>query len=159
MSNAVRYDMVADRNSYFEDYVARVGVNWSAATFKMQVRTVADTSGPAILDLTLGAGLALAYAGTDTVANHIASHNMPIDIYGHTNPATGAMYAPSDSVAFSRLAIIVNATGMNWPLYSAERGDDFVAVYDIFLDPDGGSALNYEKQFYGTFTLRSSVTL
>lgn len=157
---AVRYDMVADRNAYFEDYVAMVGVNWTSAAFKMQVRQVPDTTGTPILDLTLGSGLVLSYAGTDTIANHTASHDMSYDIYSHRNPATGLNYAPSDSVAFSRLGIIVNSTGMGWPtLYPPERGDDLVCHYDIFVDPDGGSPLNYQKRFFGNFTMRASVTV
>jgi hypothetical protein len=156
MSAAVRYDIIADRNVALVDYFTRVGEDWSAATFAMQVRPVPDTTDTPILDLVGGDGLILQYAGTDTIANHIAALRLPRSIKTIENPATGANYADADSVVVSILLLIVAPAGMSSPTipYPPERGNDWVGAYDLLIDVDGVT-----KAFYGEFVVRATSTI
>jgi hypothetical protein len=158
MSSAVYYGLVADRDCPFSDSFARVGVNWSTATFFMQVKAEPDAGGSALLTLTLGGGLTLAYAGTDTIANHIAAGRLARDILRIVNPTTGAFYANADSVAFSKVNVALTSTQTNSLPATQETGDDWIGAYDLRVDPAGGALAAAAKEFYGSFTLRGTVT-
>lgn len=158
MSSAVYYGLVADRDCPFTDSFARVGVNWSAATFFMQVKAEPDATGTALLTLALGSGLTLSYAGTDTVANHIAAGRLSRDILRIVNPNTGAYYANADSIAFSKVNVALTSTQTASLPATQEAGDDWIGAYDLRVDPAGGALTAAAKEFYGPFTLRGTVT-
>jgi hypothetical protein len=153
----VRYDMQCHRAVKFTERVQRIGDNWTGATLHMQVRLTPDVTGTPVLNLTLGSGLTLEYAGTATVAAHIAAGRLPDTILGVVNANTGVNYVGTDNVTLSSVLISVAASGADVFPFPAERGDVVTLYYDLTMDPDG-AGLNTQKVTYGTFTLMPTVT-
>ncbi|MDF1506370.1 hypothetical protein PYV61_25675, partial [Roseisolibacter sp. H3M3-2] len=91
----------ADRWTPFVQTLVFIGADLSGVGAKLQVRLVADTPGAPLIGLELvGAanvqGLRLLYAGTDTIANHMAAGRLSEALPGS---------APSDPLALSQLQI------------------------------------------------------
>lgn len=158
MSDPVLFDMVADRNCPFATSVSRVGVNWFGASIYMQIKTVPDSPSAPLVDAS--GYMAIAYAGVDTVANHVASHGLSVGIYGHTNPTTGQKYAAADSVAFSKININIPGIALDEPYIPLpeEIGEPLKLAYDLRVSPSAGALSAGTKEFYGAFILRGTVT-
>jgi hypothetical protein len=166
MSDAIRWDLVGDRGYLLRKTITRVGVNYTGWTFSAQFRLYPDATGSPIVSLGSvsddSEGIKIEYAGVDTVANHILAGNLTPAIYALTNAATAALYAPTDSVAVSRLRVTVGATAMSSPNMPApqapnEAGDPVVLAWDMQGD-DGGGPEPLQKLFFGSVTVRPSVT-
>jgi hypothetical protein len=153
----IRYDMTCHRRVEFRDRIVFVGEDWSSATFRLQVRPAPDATGTPIWDLSLGAGLALEYAGTNTVANHIAAGWLGPEIYSQVNDNTAQNYVATDSILISVLGIIVSSTGTIFP-DAQEAGDNLEYAYDVIVDRDGaGGGFDKQKRFYGKFIVVGTV--
>lgn len=150
--------MVADRGCPFTTSVSRIGVNWSGSNIYMYIKTVPDSPSSPLIDASGGA--TIAYAGTDTIANHVASRGLSSSIYRIVNPATGVNYAPTDSVAFSKINISIAGTSLDTPFVpvSQETGDPVELAYDLRVSASSGALSAGTKEFYGTFTIRGTVT-
>lgn len=151
-----RVDLFGDRGVAFKDSIARVGANLTGAAMRMQIRSKPDASGAPLVSLSLGSGLALSYGGTDTIENHITADRISSGIYGLVNPATGAHYAPSDSVALSVIGISIAAGSMVAPTIpaAAKPGNNVDLAYDMLVTPSAGTE---DKWFFGSFTVRGTV--
>jgi hypothetical protein len=123
-----------------------------------KVRLVPDGTGSAPISLTGGSGLTLNYGGSDTVANHRAASRLDRSIYGLINPETGLPYADADTVALSIIQIDISSATMSGVPEPAERGDDWVGAWDMLIDPDGAGPTGTQKWYFGSFTVRGTVT-
>lgn len=151
MDQPGRYDLAADRWVACVRSFSFVGVDFTAATFAAQVRLTGDATGSPLIDLLTVAngnsqGLWLAYAGTDTIANHIAA--------GRLDDVPGG-YGSGDSVALSVVGLRINETTMEGLPFPAERGDDAAFAWDLHVTASG--ALK-DKWLGGTFTVRAGAT-
>lgn len=149
-----RYDIGADRWVACIRAFAFAGVDFTGATFAAQVRLLPDAGGSPLVNLaTVGSGasegLYLAYAGTATVATHIAAGRLT------EAQADAAGYASGDSLLLSSVGLRINETTMEGLPFPAEVGDDALLYWDMHITPSGGIK---DKYLGGTFTVRSGVT-
>lgn len=152
--SAANIDIVADRRvPYFEQY-AFIGVNWAGSTWSGQLRSVKDSTGAPLIDFT--PGVILDYAGTDTVANHIAAGRLTADIFGLINPATGANYVNADSVLLSWLRVSLDVPSIADVPIPNPPGGDVTVWYDIIRHP---LSAGDEIVMRGKFTVRAGVTI
>lgn len=114
-----------------------MGLDWSAATYSMQVRPAAgDTSTPYV-------NLSNAAAGSEGIS---ASYNS-----GYVSPVTSTVVG-----ATTIRPQINQATLAAIPLTSDDPSQPAVLAYDIKVTPSGGQAQVF---LYGTFTLYPGVTI
>jgi hypothetical protein len=142
--------LYADRNVAFDATVMFVGWDFTGAAIKMQVRLAPDAPGTPLLDLsTAGSGVSIDYAGTDTVANHIAADRITAD-----QVPTG--YTTADDMTLSLVAFSASKAAMALSAVPAdENGDPVNLAYDILITPSGGTEDKYQ---YGAFIVRGTVT-
>lgn len=162
MADPAQIDLTADRRLKSSWPLVVVGENWTGADFDMFVKQVPDASGSPIINLDPAAagdeGIYLDYAGTDTVANHIAAGRLESQIYDYVNAATGVNYAPTDSVVLSKVTITVDDFSLSGPSkypFPEERGNPMVLYYDFLVALAGG---DWAKKAYGKYTVRPAVT-
>lgn len=162
--DAVRRDLVADRDLWFEDDpIVFIGDDLTGSTRAMQVRQKPDLTGTPNANLagvaTAVEGIQLVYAGTDTLTNHRAADRISADdlagLLETENPATGVNYVASDSVLLSIILVRISDTVMGAMPAAAKVGDDLEMAYDLLITLSGGKK---KKRFYGAFTVRPTVT-
>lgn len=146
-----RYDIAADRWVACIRTLTFVGLDFTDAVFAMQVRLTGDASGSPLVDLATvttssAEGVRLIYAGTDTIANHIAAGRLDDVPSG---------YASGDSIALSQVGIRINETTIEALPFPEERGDDIDLAWDMLITPSGGIK---DKYIGGKFTVRAGVT-
>jgi hypothetical protein len=128
-----------------------VGADLTGAELAMHVRLIPDATGDPLVSLgtvstSTAQGLRVAYAGTDTVNNHIAA--------GRLREAPSGL-AGADAVAVTVLGIRVNETTMEGLPFPDERGDTVTLAYDIHITPAGGTK---DKYAGGSFIVRPGAT-
>lgn len=159
MPQPIRYDIVAERSLVFIDTVDFLGENLTGATFAMQVRQHPDLGGTANANLATvtdnSEGVRLMYAGSMTVSSHIAAGRLSPEIYQVSNPATGNLYQPTDTVADSNVRILIGQPTMDALPPAPEVGDDIHLHYDLLVTISGSVPV---KRLYGLFTVRGTVT-
>lgn len=157
MSEPAQIDITARRRVPFVEHYVFLDENFTGSAFRMQVRQFKDTTGTALIDHTLGGGLALLYAGAATVSAHITAGRLTSEIYTMINPATGALYQSADSVTLSVFGIGILASFLTALPFPSERGDAFVGWYDIIRTPSGGGDNDPIQE--GMFTVLAGVTI
>lgn len=158
-------DIIADRRAAVFDTFAFLGRDLTGATLKLQVRPVRDTTGTPLIALLPAAdgdeGVTLLYAGTATVAAHVAASRLGSDIYRLMNPATGLAYAEGDSLLLSQIRVTIEAatvTALPFPEPPDERGDDLPLVFDLI--GSGGTVVILPTVLMGgAFIVRAGVTI
>jgi hypothetical protein len=162
MADHAQIDIIADRRAWVYNTFAFLGRDFTAATLKLQVRVTGDTTGTPLVALVPASdgdeGVTLLYAGTDTVANHIAASRVGTDIYRLTNPSTGIEYAAGDSLLLSQIRVTVEAVTVTALPFPAERGGDNVLAYDL-LGYDGTVVVLPTVLMAGAFIVRAGVTI
>jgi hypothetical protein len=161
MADAVQIDLTADRWQWFDDSYSFIGQNLTGYDLFMQVRQVKDTEGTPLIDLTNVAvggspGLQLSYAGTATIAAHIAAARLTPDIKTIINPSTGVPFVDADSVTLSRVRILIHADSISALPFREERGSDNLFYYDLLGLPSGGVP---QIMMRGAFKVRAGVTI
>lgn len=152
MQSPGRLPLHGDRWTAFTGTIRFIDLDWTGATFKMQVRDRKD-GGALRADLdTVGSaaaeGVRLVYAGADTVANHIAAGRL-------TTAKVPAGLQGTDSLTLSLVGIRINETTMENMTPGTEPGDDATAYWDLHVTPSGGLKDVY---LFGTFTIRAGAT-
>lgn len=142
--------LYADRNVLFDATIAFIGFDFTGAAIAMQVRLAPDVVGTALVTLaTGGSGITISYAGTDTVANHIAAGRL-------TAEQVPSNYANTDSLTLTLVNIQISKVTMALASVPAEEDGDTVSLaYDILITPSGGAQ---DKYVYGDFIVRGTVT-
>lgn len=153
MQTPARVDLAGDRYVPFIETIPVLEEDFTGATFKMQVRDRKD-GGALRADLaTVGSmaseGVTLVYAGTDTVANHIAAGRIDQE------DADTLALVGTDSLVMSVVGIRVNETTMEGMPEPEELGDDLPLVYDMHITPSGGTK---DLWFGGEFLVRAGST-
>jgi hypothetical protein len=130
--------------------IAFVGFDFTGANFRMEVRDYPDQTGTARIALAKVTsevqGIRLAYAGSDTVLNHITAGRLravPTDM------------EPTDTVALSQLRIRIDKANIQALPFPSERGDPVDFAYDLHITPSGGDE---DVWAYGLFTVVAGVT-
>lgn len=146
-----RYDIGADRWVAFVRTFSFVGIDLSSATFGFQIRLIPDATGSPLVDLPTATapgveGVRVAYAGTDTVANHIAGERLD---------SIPAGLSSTSSILLSQITIRIEATKIRALPYPAERGSDVNFHYDLLITAPGKDR---DKYLGGVFTVRAGVT-
>lgn len=148
MADPAEIDIIADRRVDYDEEFTFLEVDYTGSNFKMQVRAVKDTTGTPPLDISTGTGnFSIFYAGTDTVANHIAA--------GRLSEAPDG-YDAADSLTLSVVHIGIAGFVIDDIPTGIETGDDWHGFYDIIRTPVSGSA---EIIMRGAFTVRAGVTI
>lgn len=137
-SDWVDITLEADRWSAFDGELSCVGFDFTGATFAMQVRVTEDAGGDPLIDLgTTGTstdeGVYLAYAGIDTIANHIAAGRLDEVPEG---------YESTDSEYLSSVTIHIDETTMESLFFpeevsDGERGDDLNLAWGLHVTTGG----------------------
>jgi hypothetical protein len=153
MQQPARVDLAGDRYVPFIETIPVLEEDFTGATFKMQVRDRKD-GGTVRADLaTVGSiaseGVSIGYAGTDTVANHIAAGRLD------QADANALGLVGTDSLAMTTLGIRINEVTMEAMPEPVEIGDDLELVYDMHITPSGSYK---DLWFGGTFTVRAGST-
>lgn len=150
--------LYADRNVIFAATIAFFGFDFTGGSGRMQVKLAPDASGSALIDLasttsSTAAGVRIAYAGTDTLANHIAAGRIdPADL-----PQQYSDLTDTDDLTLSIVGIRILKAAMALASVPApESGDTEVLAYDLLITPSGGDE---DKYAYGPFNLRGTVTV
>jgi hypothetical protein len=142
------FNLAVDRWAPFVRVFAFVGYDFTGATYKMQVRQTKDV-GSALLTLNTVStdiqGVRTSYAGTDTIANHLAAGRFDqadVDTLLDTeNPATGVNYELTDSILLSLVEIRIDKANVSTlPL---NNGADILFYYDLHITPSGGDETNF----------------
>lgn len=141
----------ADRWTPFVATFRFVGVDLTGAVLASQVRLYKDAPGDPLVDLAqvttaAAEGVRIIYAGSDTVANHIAAGRL-------TAAPTG--YVDADTLALSLIGMRINETTMEGLPPGGRAGSDVELVWDLHITPSGGLK---GKWLYGPFTVRAGVT-
>lgn len=139
---AAEVELIADRWTPFTERLEVQGISLAGATLAAAIRMHPDAPGSPLVALAGGVsagaeGVRLFYAGTDTVANHLAAARLsvvPEDMAG------------GDSLALTLIDIRVNEATMEnsasipFPGSGApgERGDDVELHWDMHITPSGG---------------------
>ena len=154
MRDPIRYDLFGDRGLALLETIPLVGYDFTGATMRAQVRLTPDAIG-LVSTLTV----TMPYAGTATVAAHIAAGRIPVAIYDHVNPATGVNYVGTDNIAVSVIQLALSAAHMAADIPAAdETGDTVTLAWDLLIDRDGAGSASEDKWFYGAFVVRGTVT-
>lgn len=125
-----RRDLKANRWEPFVHTIDFEGVDWTGATFLMQVRATRDAGGAALVDLaTVGS------VGTEGVA-----------IIGVTT---------TDGVPTTSISIRVNEATMEGLPEPGALGDDIDLYWDMQVTPSGGTK---QRALEGKFTVKAGVT-
>lgn len=136
----VNLDLAADRWTPFIHSLVFIGVDLTNAAYAMHVRATKDVSGTPLANLATAAagaeGCRTIYAGSATIADHIAAGRMLAD----ERPAT---FALTDTVLLSEVDIRVNEATMEAMPWPAVRGTDLTAYWDLHVTPSGGVKDNY----------------
>lgn len=112
-----------------------VGPNWSAATYRMQVRNAPGDTGAPLVTLTNQA------AGTQGIsASYVADYVMPD---GSEAPAT-------------KVLIQINETTIEGWALGTPYDEPVELFYDLHITPSGGTKINYCG---GKFTIAPGVTI
>lgn len=151
MQAPVDLALYGDRNILFNTTLGFFDLDLTGGSFRLQVRLSPDATGSPLISLTTGSGgLVLVYAGTDTVANHLASNRIsasqvPIGL------------ATTDSLTLSLLNVQISQASMAFAAVpAAEEGDDVLLAYDLLVTPAAGTE---DKYLYGPFIVRGTVTV
>lgn len=154
MADPAEIDITADRRvPYFEHYTF-LDRDFTGSTFTAELRQVKDTTGSPLVDFS--PGVILDYAGSLTVAGHIAAAHLTTEIYDLVNPATGVNYVAGDTLLLSWLRVSLDVPSIAFVPFPEERGDDAVAYYDIIRTPPVGGD---EIVMRGKFIVRAGVTI
>ena len=152
-------DIYVTRQEWYVESFVFEDLDLTGSTFDMQVRAVKDTTGTPLLDLTNAApgltGINLAYAGTDTIANHIAAGRLS-EVPDKKNPTTNLPYALSDNLLLSHIVISVAANLIAAIPFPAELGDDWVGWQNFFIDTPAGVP---QVSWAGKFVVLAGVTI
>lgn len=164
MEQPARVDINADRWVACIRYLSFIGIDFTGATFAAQVRQVPDAGGSPLVDLATttnssAEGVKLFYAGSATIAAHIAAGRLE-EIPDAINPATGVDYASGDTVTLSWVRIRINETTMEGLPYpdqvgQGERGDNVKLAWDMHATPSGGTK---DKYVGGDLVVRAGAT-
>lgn len=164
MQTPARIDIAADRWVACIRYISFLEIDLTGATFALQVRQVPDAGGSPLASLstttsTSAEGVRIYYAGSDTIANHLAAGRLE-SVPDAINPSTELPYAASDTVALSWIRIRINETTMEAMPYPDEigqgvRGDNLKLAWDMHITPSG--ALK-DKYAGGEFIVRGGAT-
>jgi hypothetical protein len=152
--------LFADRDVLFGQSFGFWKKDFTGASYLMKIRLTPDAGGSALITLTTTAsstaeGVRTIYAGTDTIANHIAA--------GRTTEAKAAAagYALTDSILLSVVGVRILKTTMGgaaipYPeaIGQGQRGDNVVLAHDLLVTPSGADEY---KAVYGPFTVRGTV--
>lgn len=152
MQTPVDLALYGDRNVLFNTTLGFYDLDLTGATFRMQIRVSPDQGGSPLVSLTTGAGgIVLVYAGTDTVANHIASNRIT------EKQVQTAGYADTDTLTLSLVNVQISQAAMAFASTpAAEVGDDVLLSYDFLVTPAAGTE---DKYLYGPFIVRGTVTV
>jgi FlaG/FlaF family flagellin (archaellin) len=154
MQSPAKIDLYADRNILFQQSAAFFDEDFTGGSFAMKVRPVPDAAALAISLATTSSstaeGVRLVYAGTDTIANHIAALRITEAQAKANAQAKEVGYDPSTSIALSVVSIRILA---GYP--ASEPGDNLNLAYDLIITPASG---NQDKYMYGAFIVRGTVT-
>lgn len=155
MQQPANFTLYGDRRLAFNDTVAFFGFDLTGAAVRMDVRTAPDASGAALLTLSTGTGeITIAYAGTDTVANHIAAGRISREDL--PNEGGYSELADGDNLALTLIDLHIDAADMVLAAVPAfENGDSVELAFDILITPTAGEE---EKYAYGPFAVRGTVT-
>jgi hypothetical protein len=134
---------------YFET-IAFVDMDFTGATYKMQVRTAFNV-GSLLLDLSTAAGFSSTGLRTssvlyDTVANHLISG------YLRSIPEG---YELTDFIPVTLVTIRVPKATMVALPFPEDQSEDYEAVYDIWITPAGGLEQPYMR---GSFIIEAGST-
>lgn len=152
MEAPARINIHADRWVACIRELAFVGFDFAGATFLAHIRALPDAPGAPLIALSLVGtnpaeqGVAIVYAGTDTIANHITAGRL-VEV--------PAGYEAADSVALSLLRIRIEEPAMEALPQPNEIGDDITLAWDLHITPLGGTK---DKYCGGAFVVRSGVT-
>lgn len=154
MPSAVLLPLQADRDLWFvSDPIVFTEEDWTGGTFRMQVRLEPDMPGSPLASLatvtTAVQGVQLTYAGSDTVANHIAAGRMT------AQDASTLGYATTDTLTLSIVVLRINSTTMSAMPAAPETGDDLTLYYDLLATV---APLPEQKRLYGPFVVKGTVT-
>lgn len=143
--------LYGDRGVDFVAIIGFVGADYTGAATVAKVRPKPDSSATAIVFT-----VTMPYAGTATVAAHVAAGRMTTEIYKKTNVLTGNLYQPTDSIPFTQFKLTAPSTDMVTPkVPNATRvGDNVNMAWDILVTPSGGTQF---KLFAGAFVVRGVV--
>jgi hypothetical protein len=146
-----------DRNVLFDQTIAFFGFDFTGASARAMIRTAPDATGSALVTLAFvssstAEGVRLVYAGTDTIANHIAAGRIEqTDL-----PPPYDQLADTDELALSLIGIhILKATMAFASAPAGAAGDTISLAYDLLITPSGGIE---DKYAYGPFNVRGTVT-
>lgn len=149
MQLPANFPLYGDRNVAFSATVAFIGFDFTGAAARMQVRTAPDVGGTPLVSLSVGSGITISYAGTDTVANHVAAGRI-------TEDEVPSGYVDTSNMTLSLLDFAISKAVMALSSAPAEEdGDSIELAYDILITPSGGTEDKYQ---YGPFIVRGTVT-
>jgi hypothetical protein len=149
-------DLLVERNVPYFTRFTKLWEDWTGSTFKAEMRTRRDITGlPPLLDFT--PGIVLDYAGSATIAVHLAAGRVGTWIYQLTNPGTGHPYVDADVVPLSWLRVSLDVPSILLVPYPEERGfQPGIAYYDVIRNPSGSGAVQAMR---GRIIARPSVTI
>jgi hypothetical protein len=137
MTDAYSYPIEAlSRHVPSPNVFSFLGVDFTGSTYLMHVREVKDTTATPVIVAT--SAISLLYAGSATIAVHIAAGRLTDAVLTLTNPDTDELYAETDTVLLSQLSIKLTKTMLESAPYPAEVGDDYRAWYDVIRTPSAG---------------------
>lgn len=148
MADPIKLDLIhpSRQITFFERY-AFLQKDWTASTFKAQLRSEPDTTTAPLIDFS--AGVILDYAGTATVAAHLAAGRLTTEIYQLENPVTKAPYVDADNLLLSWLRVSLDVPSLAFVPVPEERGTMAKAWYDILrLPPSAGAEVVMKGMFY-----------
>lgn len=142
--------LAGDRRTPFTATLQLEEIDLTGAVLAAQVRLYPDAPFDPLVDLaqvTTGAaeGIRIIYAGSDTVANHIAA--------GRIEEAPQGM-ADADTLELTLLGIRINETTMEG-MPEGQPGQDIAFAWDAHVTPSGELK---QKWLYGPFVVRAGVT-
>jgi hypothetical protein len=134
--------VVRSRQVPWSDTFAFLGEDYTGSTLKLQVRQVPGTTTTALITRTSGSGLSIPYAGTATVAAHVAAGRLAgsgdDNIYEIVNPATGVPYVAGDNLTLSQITIAFTVANLTAIPIDTETGDTETVYYDMIRTPASG---------------------
>lgn len=153
MDTPAALNWVADRNVVFKRTIALPNYDFTGGSFRMQVRDRRDGGATRASLTTVSSaaaeGVRLVYAGTATVAAHIAAGRLTQAQADQLGLSSGT------SLLLSQLGIRINKSTMQAMPVGPVLGDDRTLFHDLLLTPSGGDEDVYAR---GTFTVRAGVT-
>lgn len=155
MQSPAQQDLYADRRVPFVRSIVFIGHDLTGATFAMEIRSIFDASGAALITLAGGViagaeGVRLIYGGSATIAAHITAGRLIVVPPG---------FQSTDTVTLSEVGIRINETTMEDVAkvpYPAERGSNVELAWDMQVTPTGLSKDVYAR---GLFIVRPAATL